>query len=301
MARFAHASPPRVASWRHLYRLDAEQTLLFPFHEHEFEYTEFGAALREVFPSVKILLQDRLEAFGFYEPRQVHEAHAEIARATDNADAANFFVAVCSTEPLPDLDPFLYVPSAANLLRERETHIHKLELELDDVRRWLEETTRARNHLLARQAELENDSRDKTNWAREMEVLLNEARTRVAEMTAAHTAAQVEAQRVVDGLNEELQQSTAWALATNAELQASREELKASVELLQATREASREELLQTTRLLDRAEATVIERTEWAQRANAEAETLKAQLAQIRESRWVKLGRAFGVGPKIDG
>jgi hypothetical protein len=70
---------------------------------------------------------------------------------------------------------------------------------------------------------------------------------------------------------------------------------------LQATREASREELLQTTRLLDRAEATVIERTEWAQRANAEAETLKAQLAQIRESRWVKLGRAFGVGPKIDG
>ena len=53
-------------------------------------------------------------------------------------------------------------------------------------------------------------------------------------------------------------------------------------------------------RLLDRAEATVVERTVWAQRLQTRIEAIEAQLAMIRQSRWVKLGRAVGLGPRVD-
>ncbi len=135
-----------------------------PFHEHEFEYAEFAAALREYFPHVKLLLQDRLESFGFYEAGTERSGEAQIVRASEDAAAANFFVAVCSQEPLPDISPFVYVPSAANLLRERERHIHKLESELSQVRGWLRDTTASRDELLSRQRELEEDLADKMRW-----------------------------------------------------------------------------------------------------------------------------------------
>jgi len=51
--------------------------------------------------------------------------------------------------------------------------------------------------------------------------------------------------------------------------------------------------------LLDRAEATVIERTEWARRLEAELQATAAQLALVRQSRWLKLGRQIGLGPRL--
>jgi hypothetical protein len=54
-----------------------------------------------------------------------------------------------------------------------------------------------------------------------------------------------------------------------------------------------------TVRLLDQAEATVVERTEWAQRLDAELAQARALLDLIRQSRWVKAGRALGLGPKL--
>jgi 2-polyprenyl-3-methyl-5-hydroxy-6-metoxy-1,4-benzoquinol methylase len=37
-----------------------------PFHEHEFEYEEFRTALKEFFPHVTMLQQNRVESVGFY-------------------------------------------------------------------------------------------------------------------------------------------------------------------------------------------------------------------------------------------
>ncbi len=51
--------------------------------------------------------------------------------------------------------------------------------------------------------------------------------------------------------------------------------------------------------LLDTAEATVRERTMWAQTAEAQRAELAAQLEMIRASRWVKMGRTVGLGPEI--
>ena len=41
------------------------------------------------------------------------------------------------------------------------------------------------------------------------------------------------------------------------------------------------------------------ERTEWARRLQGETSALSHQLALIRESRWMKLGRKVGFGPVL--
>jgi hypothetical protein len=61
--------------------------------------------------------------------------------------------------------------------------------------------------------------------------------------------------------------------------------------------EARERELAECVRLLETAEATVEERTLWAQRVEAQRQV---QLSLIRASRWLRLGRKFGLGPLIE-
>jgi hypothetical protein len=90
----------------------------------------------------------------------------------------------------------------------------------------------------------------------------------------------------VNELESENRAKTEWALATEARL----------VEEL----EASGRQLAECARLLETAEATVEERTLWAQRVEALRQRLELQLSMIRASRWIKLGRRFGIGPLIE-
>jgi SAM-dependent methyltransferase len=253
-----------------------------PFHEHEFEFAEFEASLREFFPHVKLLLQDRLEAFAFYAPGTEQTADAQILRTTGDPTAANFFVAICSQAPLPDLEAFVYVPAATNLLRERETHIHKLESELGEVRRWLSETTVSRDELLTRHTVLEREAEEKTKWAKKLEELLHSAQARVVELQDQNAAQQAEAASIIENLHAENHKNIEWAQETGRKL------------------EHQLSELATTVKLLDQAETTVVERTEWAQRLNVELEAERARMEMIRQSRWMKLGRTAGVGPKLD-
>jgi SAM-dependent methyltransferase len=251
-----------------------------PFHAHEFEHAEFAAALREVFPHVQLLLQDRLEAFAIY--AAAGAGRAQILRATADPAASNFFIAVCSQEPLPDFEPYVYVPAATNLLRERESHIHKLEAELTQVRTWLHDTTSARDQLLTAHTALEQETDEKTQWAKELESLLTAAQARVVELQEQYATQQAEATRSMDSLNAELRKHVEWALETGHKL---------------AERGA---ELAKTVTLLDRAEATVIERTNWAQSLSTELDSARAQLESVRQSRWVRLGNVAGMGPDIE-
>ncbi len=251
-----------------------------PFHEHEFEYAEFAAALRAFFPYVKLVLQDRLEAFAFYDASA--DGECRIERVSGDPAAANFFVAICSQYPLPELPPFVYVPAAANLLRERETHIRKLEAELGKVRRWLDETTFSRDELLARHIELERQADDKALWAKQLEELLHAAQARIVELQDQNATQQAEATVIIEGLHAENHKNIEWAQETGRKLEAKARELAATV------------------KLLDQAEATVVERTEWAQRLNAELSAERARIDAVRQSRWMKLGKAAGLGPKLD-
>ena len=105
-----------------------------PFHTHEFEFEEFRDALIEFFPQTTVLLQNRLEAFAFYPHASFVPLDARLDGTRGSPAEAHFFLAVCSVQRPPEIRTFLYVPRAANLLREREQHIQLLEQDLNKTK-----------------------------------------------------------------------------------------------------------------------------------------------------------------------
>jgi SAM-dependent methyltransferase len=96
---------------------------------------------------------------------------------------------------------------------------------------------------------------------------------------------QTRALQIITELNEENRRKTDWALDIEQRL---------TRDIEQRTKQ-----LTDTVRLLDTAEATVIERTEWARRLETQLQETIAQLEMVRQSRWLKLGRQFGLGPQV--
>jgi hypothetical protein len=257
-----------------------------PYHTHEFEFTEFHDALSRVFPHVTVFLQNRLEAFAFYPAAAISESPAASISATDGAAAeANFFIGICSTEPLPPIPPLVHVPRASNLLREREQHIHLLEGELKQNQRWLAETTANRDQLLQQHTALGHHVERQNMWALELEANWKAAQQRIVELQNELKRTAEGYERQVAHLEGENRKKTAWALDTEARLTAELEARAAHIAKIAG--------------LLDTAEATVVERTQWAQRLDAELAGIRGQLRMIRDSRWVKLGRTIGIGPKV--
>lgn len=261
-----------------------------PFHAHEFTFAEFRDALSAVFPRIEILLQNRLETQAFYPHATFTPVDAQLDSARGSPDDAHFFLALCSIDQPLHPNSFLYVPRAANLLREREQHIHLLQDELAKNKTWLAQVTAERQHLIESQAELEQHLEQHNKWAMQLDRDHNEALQRIAELQDMFQAEQARAmeiaaayQRVVDDLQLENQRKTDWALATDKRLS------------------AALAQLVETGRLLDQAEATVVERTAWARDLDARLGRASAQLKMAAESRWLRLGRIVGLGPKIDG
>jgi SAM-dependent methyltransferase len=99
-------------------------------------------------------------------------------------------------------------------------------------------------------------------------------------------AEQARAGQIIADLNQENRRKTEWALETEQRLHADLEKRAG--------------QLAEAVRLLDRAEATVVERTDWARRLDTQLQETAAQLALVRQSRWLKLGRQLGLGPHVD-
>lgn len=96
-----------------------------PFHVHEFAYEEFHAALMAAFPHCTVFLENHVGAVSISSPIAGRTAaHVETREA--DPESAHFFVAVCSTCPLNDLEGLAFLPRDANVLWERELHIAKL-------------------------------------------------------------------------------------------------------------------------------------------------------------------------------
>jgi SAM-dependent methyltransferase len=225
-----------------------------PFHEHEFEYAEFRDALLEYFPHVQVLLQDRLQSFAIYAPGKAGDPEAKIARATEDATTANFFVAVCSQEPLPELRPYLYVPRAANVLRERELHVEQLEKQLAEM-------TASRDGFIERAKLLEAENEEKTAWANGLADTLKGAQARVAELQHANEVQRAQAAATLEALNAENLKNATWALE------------------------------------LDK---TLAETTARLTKVSAKLDVLRVKVEAVRQSKWYKLGRHLGLGPKVD-
>ncbi len=256
-----------------------------PFHTHEFEFAEFRDALAAVFPHVTILLQNRLESQAFYPHAMFTAVDAQMHISRGSPEEAHFFLALCSIDCPPQTRSFLYVPRAANLLREREQHIFLLQDDLAKTKTSLDELIETQHRL---QAHLEEHNR----WALQLDQDRKAALQRIADLQNLVQAEQARAmemaaayQSTIDSLEDENRGKTQWALDTEKRLS--------------AALAAKCDELAETVGLLDRAEATVIERTTWAQDLDRGLREAEAKLRMIADSSWVKLGRAAGVGPKV--
>ena len=253
-----------------------------PFHEHEFEFSEFRAALSAVFPYISLFLENHVEGVVF---RPVEAGDTAEVRV-DGGDAppaeSHFFVAVCAHRPQTGNPTFVYVPSAANVLRERETHIALLEGELQQKNDWLEKAKHDLQELDREHRKLSAEIEERNRWAEALNRELEASGARVQQLQEELASEQAKAHEVVLELERENHAKTEWAEWLNAEL------------------DAKAQELTQCVDYLHRAEKTVEERTLWAQRLQAEVEELRGRLALLEASRWVRFGRRVGLGPDAE-
>lgn len=270
-----------------------------PFHEREFEFAEFREALTTVFPHISLFLENHVEGVVFQPLEPAETAEVRVDAGEVSPARSHFFVAVCAHRPQTGNPSFIYIPSAANVLRERERHIELLESELRAKNEWLEKAkdelaqlNQEHQELLEKfrglQGELENSNR----WAEGLNQELAAAGTRMTELQDELAREEAAARQVAAGyeakvaeLEEVNRLKTQWALDTEERLG---RELREKAE-----------ELAKCVEYLHQAEKTIEERTAWAGRLQTEAYHLGKALGACKASRWVKLGRTFGLGPEL--
>jgi SAM-dependent methyltransferase len=168
-----------------------------PFHIHEFDYEEFREALREFFPHTAIILENHADVITFTPP-DVRDFRVQVEECEMRPEEAHFFLGICSCQPLEEPAALLYVPTTANVLREREQHIRLLEKELAQKVRWLEEAQRELKTLAEKHEALTHEHKE------------------------AQERAQTEIERMA-AINEE---KTAWANELGEEIASLRQEVQ---------------------------------------------------------------------------
>ena len=265
-----------------------------PFHVHEFEYDEFRAELCRVFPHLLMFVENHVEGVVFRPVEHGETAEVRVDEGDVSPAESHFFVAVCAFRPMTGNPTFVYVPRAANVLRERERHIELLEDELRTKGEWLAAAQREHQELLALFREQKDQLEQRNRWAQELNARLEDAATRIRELQEELAREQAAAREVAAGyetkvadLERENLAKTQWAVETERRLQAELESRSG--------------ELARAVESLHQAEAALEERTSWARRLQGEVEELDRRLSMYRASRWVQLGRRIGLGPRLAG
>lgn len=208
-----------------------------PYHVHEFEYEEFTAALGSTFASVTLYVQNHVGAISF-QPAQPHDAQA-VQAAELHLDAsqpdpasAHFYLAVCAASPQTGAPAFLHVPATSNLLRERESHIRKLEHELNLKDSWIQELQRDHSALMdahrGQTAELEAAQA----WAQSSRIEFEAARKELLDTCDRYEQRLAELERRYAGHLDELNRRIEAADAARDSALAERDQASAEVERL---------------------------------------------------------------------
>ena len=204
-----------------------------PFHHQEFSFPELAEMLRGEFPHCAILLENHVAGLLVADSRQAGNLaeNAPACRQPADSDAcstasrrereAYYMLAVCSSRPLPAIQPLLYLPSTGNVLRERETHIRRLEEQLTEARE-------ERDSALAQIRVLESQLEERTRWAKQLDQSLAEKDAYVVQLQSDYDQKvqwALDLQRELDRacaalekLQQEFEERTAWALQMDAEL-----------------------------------------------------------------------------------
>jgi len=324
-----------------------------PYHVHEFEFEEFRTELARIFPHISLFLQNHADGIVFQPLEAGSPAEVRVEHGDAGGAESHFFVAVCAVDRKPASSTFVYVPRSANVLRERELHIHRLEGELATKDEWLLEASQEHQHLLDIFRRQTTELEERSLWAEDLTRQLEAAQIRIVALQEEFAELQAKATKAVAALEEELarQKTSAgqavvayekvianqkasigqavaayekeiqnqraaameaaagyaakigeleqenarraeWAIQTDARLT---QEL---TQRQQALEDKCRE-LAKCVELLQAAEDTVVERTLWARSLHKELESATARLNFAKASRWVRLGRAIGLGPDL--
>ena len=262
------------------------------FHEHEFEYEEFRDALMSVFPNVSLFLQHHTEGLLFQAVGSHGSAEVRMEGKECSPRDSNFFIAVCAVSPQTGAPTFVYLPGTGNVLKERGIHISRLESELQTKDTWLAESGRQHQLLVSLFREQTAELEQRNAWAQALDAKLRSAGERIQQLqddfaeeqkSSAAVAAAYAAK--VSQLEQDVQDRTQWAMDTEQRL---------AGEL-----EAKCSELAHCVDVLHETEATLETRTAWALQLDKERGALATKLSAVEASRWVRLGRAIGIGPEL--
>jgi SAM-dependent methyltransferase len=282
------------------------------FHVHEFLFEEFRVELESMFPFVSLYLENHVDGVMFQPQGRDGAADARIEAGEPEPRESHFFLAVCARRERRAERAFVYVPSAANVLLERERHIAALQLRLAEI-----EVDRQRliDMFRAQGEELERSNR----WAQELNLEVGERRARVAALQeelgrsnrwAEKLSGQMEESRArVAELQTEVERGNRWAEGLNREIV----ERRARVVELQEEVEGSNRWAEGLNREIAERCARIVELQDEVARERESAEGYRSQMAvledelrriealhaMVRNSRWLKLGRKVGLGPAL--
>jgi len=263
-----------------------------PFHVHEFDFAEFEQELKAVFPHVALFLENHVEGVTF----QPHEAGNTVEVRVDSGeplpDESHFFLAVCAHRPQLGNPTFVYVPRAANVLREREHHIALLESELATKDEWLRKSLAEHEALVAQFRELKEELERANRWAEELNRQIAERSARIVELQEEMLREQESARRMAAGYDAKVNELA-------AEVDARAKWARDVETALQADVAKQTAHLVAAVEALHHTEKELEERTAWALRLQEEASALEQQMSLVRASRWMKLGRKAGLGPVL--
>jgi SAM-dependent methyltransferase len=263
-----------------------------PFHTHEFEYAEFESALKEYFPHVRIWSQNHAAAIVFAPPTPAGAVlEASGSRVPEDS---HFFIAVCGAVQGAQEEVFAWVPESGNLLRERESHIAKLEAELARKDQWLNQALDAHAALQREHEGTVLELRAKNDWATDLNA-------GIAERNALIVSLQKEAEEQLAWVHElkahiadlerdlvssqtgaaELEARTNWARHLETQLN----EKIAHVGLLLV-------EQAEITGALERSRDAIVQ-------LHGDVAGLREERRTAGNSRWLRLGRTLHLGPDL--
>src|ERR1019366_3325654 len=237
-------------------------------------FDELRGELTRVFPHVSMFLENHVEGVAFQpdEPDSAVEVRVDAREPAPND--SHFCVALCAHRTHLANPTFVYVPSAANVLRERQRHIALLERELATKNEWLAESERQGETLLeafrGQSVDLERSNR----WAGELD------------------------RRVVQ-LQGELERSNQWAGELNREVEQRRARVVALQAELAREQDSARGMAEGYRAKVAELEEELAKRAAWASGLQEEARKLEELLENVRSSKWFKLGRKIGMGPAV--
>ena len=267
-----------------------------PFHTHEFEYAEFESALKEYFPHVRIWSQNHAAAIVFAPPTPA----GAVLEASGNRvpEDSHFFIAVCGAVQGGREEVFAWVPESGNLLRERESHIAKLEAELARKDQWLNQALDAHAALQREHEGTVLELRAKNDWATDLNA-------GIAERNALIVSLQQEAAEQLAWVHElkariaDLEQDLVSSQAGAAELET---DLTARTNWAYRL-ETQLNEKIAHVRLLMGEQVEITNALEQARDAIVELQAAVAGLREERriaaDSRWLQLGRTLHLGPDL--